>query len=428
MSSLNRPIRTLFITKLPYPLIGGEHLRSWQNINILSKFGPVHVFSIFRYGYDESQIDTVETWRSYNVNQQPFPLSKLEPILWWIQKKGLWDYWPFRYSAARQLDDMLTALKPDLVVIEELWLYPYLAIAQRHGCRVIFDHHNVEALLFEATKCQGNGLRGWLRSRLHLPQIKADEAEFMRQADQTWVCSDTDRKRLARLYGQPPENDKPTHRYVVPNAINLDDYAQIRAGQCDYPANLPSDWATHPRTLLYLGNFGFVPNAEAAEILVTQIYPRIKNIYPDVRLLMVGRDPTPLMTDAFEKNGNITVTGRVSNIMPYLAVGSVMVVPLQKGSGTRFKVLEAFAAGCPVVSTAKGVEGLAVQDGQHLLIREGAEGIANGVMELWNGHTQAQSLTAAAYELVRAEYSWEASGRAIKKALSKLFEQEWESG
>ena len=425
---LNRSIRTLFITKLPFPPMGGEHLRSWQNINILSQFGPVHVFSIFRYDYDESQIGTVETWRSYNVNQQPFPWNKLEPILWWIQKRGLWDYWPFRYSAARQLDDMLTVLKPDLVVIEELWLYPYLAIAQRHGCPVIFDHHNVEALLFEATKCEGNGLRGWLRSHLHLPQIKADEAEFMRQADQTWVCSRTDSQRLAKLYDEQPENCELTSRYVVPNAINLDDYAQIRSGKCDAPADLPADWATHPHTLLYLGNFGFVPNAEAAEILITQIYPRIKNTYEDIRLLMVGRDPTPLMMDAFKKDGNITVTGRVSNIMPYLAVGSVMVVPLQKGSGTRLKVLEAFAAGCPVVSTAKGVEGLAVKDGQHLLIREDAEAIANGVMHLWQHHTQAQLLTAAAYELVRANYSWEASGREVKKALSKLFAQEWESG
>ena len=400
--------------------MGGEHLRSWQNINILSRFGPVHVFSVFRYDYDESQIDTVETWRSYNVNQQPFPLSKLEPFLWWIQKRGLWDYWPFRYSAARQLDDMLAALKPDLVVIEELWLYPYLAIAQRHGCRVIFDHHNIEALLFETTKCEGNGLRGWLRSHLHLPQIKADEAEFMRQANQTWVCSDQDKRQLAKLY----DLFEPENCYAVPNAINLDDYAQIRLGQCEEIAHLPPDLAGHPHTILYLGNFGFVPNAEAAKILIEQIYPVVKKDYPDVRLLMVGRDPTPLMMNAFEKDGNITVTGGVSNIMPYLAVGSVMVVPLQKGSGTRFKVLEAFAAGCPVVSTAKGVEGLAVRDGQHLLIREGAEAIANGVMELWQCHTQAQFLTAAAYELVRAKYSWEASGKEVKKALNQLFARE----
>ena len=69
------PIRTLFITKLPFPPVGGEHLRSWQNINILSKFGPVHVFSIFRYDYDTHEIPEVKSWHSYNVNQAEFPVE-----------------------------------------------------------------------------------------------------------------------------------------------------------------------------------------------------------------------------------------------------------------------------------------------------------------------------------------------------------------
>ena len=399
------PIRTLVITKLPYPLIGGEHLRSWQNINNLSKRGPVHVFSIFRYDYDESQIPTVTSWRSYNVNQQPFPRSKLEPLLWWLQKRGLWDYWPFRHSAAKALDQMLSVLKPDLVVIEELWLYPYLPIVKRHPCKVIFDHHNVEALLFEITKCKNKGLRGWLRSQIHLPQIRADEAAFMRQADQTWVCSQNDKTLLAKYYNQGKAQ---ANCYVVPNAIALQNYART------------SSPAIAPHTILYLGNFGYIPNAEAAEILINQIYSSIKKYYKSAQLLMVGREPTPFMQAAAKKDGNITVTGRVISIEPYLAAASVMVVPLQKGSGTRFKVLEAFAARCPVVSTAKGVEGLEVEDGKHLLIRDRPLDIASGVMQLWQHHKQAQSLTAAAYQQVQAKYSWEAAAQKINRALSNL--------
>ena len=419
-------IRTLFITKLPYPLVGGEHLRSWQNINNLSQFGPVHVFSIFRYHYDESQIPTVETWRSYNVNQQPFIARKLEPFVWWLQKKGLWDYWPFRYSAAKQLDNMLSALKPDLVVFEELWLYPYLSIVERHGCRVVFDHHNVEALLFESTKCRGHGLRGWLRSKVHLPQIRRDEADFMRKADQTWVCSQNDRALLARLYNG---GETQANCYVVPNAIAVQNYAgrdgldglsQKDASQKDeqWPAFMEN--AEREHTVLYLGNFGYIPNAEAAEILINQIYPCIKKHCSKARLLMVGREPTAFMQAAAKNDGNITVTGRVINIEPYLASASVMVVPLQKGSGTRFKVLEAFASNCPVVSTAKGVEGLDVEDGKHLLIRDRPIEIARGVIQLWRYHKQAQSLTRAAYQRVQEKYSWEASGYQIQKALSDL--------
>ncbi len=406
----DRSIRTLFIVKMPYPPIGGEHLRSWQNINILSQLGPVTVFSIFRYDYDSTMIKPVESWHSYNVNSQPFPWSRIEPIIWWLRKIGLWDYWPYRYTAAEQIDRTIAEFKPDLIVIEELWLYHYLSVAKRHGCPIIFDHHNVEALLFQATKCKAHGLRGWLRSKLHLPQIKADERDFMHQVNQTWVCSHDDQQILQQLYGDSPDS------YVVPNAINLDYYKSIRLGQCSLPVGLQQ----HNRYILFMGNFGYIPNAEAVEILITQIYPRLKPVYPDCQLLLVGRDPTPLMLKAGQANENITVTGQVPDVRPYLAASSIMVVPLLKGSGTRFKILEAFAAHRPVVSTTKGAEGLHVTDGQQLLIRDNVDALTSGIIQLWQDSAQAQALTSAGYELVQADYSWEAARRAVRVALRSV--------
>ncbi len=98
-----------------------------------------------------------------------------------------------------------------------------------------------------------------------------------------------------------------------------------------------------------------------------------------------------------------------------------MVVPLRKGSGTRFKILEAFAARRPVVTTAKGAEGLGVEDGKHLLIRDRPEDLVAGVVQLWQQLEQVQTLTAAAYDLVKAEYSWQAAERQVQAALGELF-------
>lgn len=421
-------LQTLFVTKLPWPPVGGEHLRSWQNINILSELGPVHVFSIFRYDYDTNGIDQVKSWHSYNVNRKESVWDRIDPILWWIQKRGLWDYWPYRLAAAKQLEKLLIEINPDIVVVEELWLYPYLSVIQRHACAVIFDHHNVEAPLFFSTKCKGNGLRGWLRSQIHLPQIKADESRFMRQAHQTWVCSENDKAQLKGLYGaaiegmanryssrRPKKDLSKTH--VIPNAIDLTDYDHIRLAACSFPSTLNKSC----KYVLYLGNFGYVPNAEAADVLIDHIYPRLHRDYPDSRLLLVGREPTLNMLEAAKRDETIIVTGQVIDVKPYLAAGSVMVVPLQRGSGTRFKILEAFAAHCPVVSTAKGAEGLQVEDKKHLLIRQSVEEIADGVLQLWARPIQARAIAASAYELVRAEYSWEAAGKRAKEALSSLF-------
>ena len=260
-----------------------------------------------------------------------------------------------------------------------------------------------EAQLFQQTKCKGHGFRGWLRSKLHLPQIRTDERTFMHRADQTWVCSHRDQQILKELYGDEPQS------YVVPNAINMGNYEKARAGGCPLPDGLTA----HPRYVLFMGNFGYIPNAEAADLLLTQIYPRLKDAYPACRLLLVGRDPTPQMLDATKSDNNIVVTGQVPDVLPYLAAASVMIVPLLKGSGTRFKILEAFAAHCPVVSTAKGAEGLNVTDGQQLLLREGADALASGIIELWQSPKTADILITKGYELVKKNYSWEAAGVTV---------------
>jgi glycosyltransferase involved in cell wall biosynthesis len=204
---------------------------------------------------------------------------------------------------------------------------------------------------------------------------------------------------------------------VVPNGIDVAHYECVRWGEC----TLPEGWEKKQRYLLYLGIFSYSPNAVAAELLIDQIYPRLRQVYPDCRLLLVGRNPTQRMLEAAKRDSGIIVTGEVADVRPYLAAASVMAVPLRHGGGTRLKILEAFAAGCPVVSTAKGSEGLKVKDGEHLLIGDEIEEIVEGVCQLWSEPARGQKLANSAYELVRAEYSWEAVGRRVESAVRELF-------
>jgi glycosyltransferase involved in cell wall biosynthesis len=126
------------------------------------------------------------------------------------------------------------------------------------------------------------------------------------------------------------------------------------------------------------------------------------------------------MQAAAKREPSIIVTGSVADVRPYLAAASVMVVPLLQGGGTRLKILEAFAAGCPVVSTAKGAEGIKARDGEHLLIRNEVEELVAGVCQLWSNRSLREKLASSAYELVQAKYSWQAVGRKIELAVQKL--------
>jgi glycosyltransferase involved in cell wall biosynthesis len=97
-----------------------------------------------------------------------------------------------------------------------------------------------------------------------------------------------------------------------------------------------------------------------------------------------------------------------------------MLVPLFEGSGTRFKILEAFAANLPVVSTAQGAAGLGVRDGTHLLLAENVDSFVEAARSLWENEPLAENLAQNAFEFVQRHYSWSESHQRIKQALARL--------
>jgi glycosyltransferase involved in cell wall biosynthesis len=174
------------------------------------------------------------------------------------------------------------------------------------------------------------------------------------------------------------------------------------------------------KVLIYPAVYGWKPNVVAALFLIQEFFPRLAGASPDCQLLIAGARPTLEMITAAEGEPRIVITGSVPDMRPYLAAVSAMIVPLFQGGGTRFKILEAFAANLPVISTAKGAEGLAVRDGTHLLIAETADEFVQAVHRLWNDERLARELAANGLELVQQSYSFEATGRRIAQAVGEL--------
>jgi glycosyltransferase involved in cell wall biosynthesis len=126
------------------------------------------------------------------------------------------------------------------------------------------------------------------------------------------------------------------------------------------------------------------------------------------------------MIAAAGQDAGINVTGTVDSVLPYLEQPCVVTLPLTLGSGTRLKIIEAFAAGRPVVSTAKGAEGIDAIDGEHLLIREDVDAMADAVIDLWNRPALRQRLCAKAHDLVRTGYSWSVAAQRIAQSLASV--------
>ena len=405
--------RTLFVvSQLPYPPMAGSPLRNWQNINTIKKYGQVGVFSLSYKDPKSKTIPGMNYWSNYNINYRGSFNQRLAKKLY---KFLLWRYPLFDQAygeaGAQKLHELMRNFQPDVVIFSQLTCYPYLRIVKNYKCKIIFDAHDIIADVLS----QKSGLLiGWKRElieRLQLMDITSKEAKLIQAVDQIWVCSEADRKILQDLYGK---NRLP---YIVPNGINISDYANVKNNNCSFSDRLNY----HDKTIIFIGSFDYQPNINAANFLIDKVYPRLRNIYPECQLLLVGKNPSQKLIQTAQKYSGVICTGTVPDVKPYLAASSVVVTPLFEGGGTRLKILEAFAAGRPVVSTTKGVEGINAQDGEHLLIRDDVEGIIDSISQLWSDLSFGKKLVNAAYELVQTKYSWEAVAHKIEPAIKDLF-------
>ena len=402
-------IKTLFLTRHPpYPPIGGAALRNWQNINIMKDYGLVSVVSIGSQKAEKVEVPVLELWEDFVLSKSLNSWEKLKHKLWPLRSWGHPDLdFYYQPQIAQKLEKIIKEFQPNIVIIEELWICYYLKTIRQFPCKVILDNHNIEADLLEQT-------HGKLK--LRLPRLRAVEKKFVKEADQVWVCSEDDKNLLNKMYGSN------SNVYSIPNTINVNNYKNIYQEKEPYPSNLD----TSDHNILFLAQYNYPPNALAVKTLIEDIYPQVKQQYPNTKLLLVGRNPSGKMWDISRQDTGIVVTGGVPDVRPYLAAASVMVVPLQKGGGTRLKILEAFASGCPVISTAKGAEGLQAKDGEHLLIKNTTKELIEGIEQLWSQPSLGIKLKQNAYELVKKEYSWEANRTRVKQAVQSLVSDKME--
>lgn len=398
------PCRSLVLVQvLPYPPTGGVALRNWQTLNLLKRQGDVAIFSIYKGADQASPILSQQGFSvtHYDIVSPHRPwFEKVKNRLGFLRSDGYpYADWLYTTEAAKALHQLVAKFQPTLVVFEELWLYPYLKVVKNglkdHACAIVLDNHNIE----------GHKEDYRLQSR-ELRQIRHIENQFVQRADQTWVCSAVDVQQLQQLYGI-----RDTIR-VIPNGVQAAFYHQ--PGQ-DHTARAN-------RQLLFLGKFSYQPNEEAALILIHEIYPVLKQRYPDTQLWLVGRDPTAAMKTAAQAHDDIHITGMVPDVRPYLKTASMMVIPLRQGGGTRLKILEAFASHCPVVSTPKGAEGLKAQDNHHLCLGNTPKQLIEKVEYLWLNKPWAEQMTINAYKLFIQTYSWAAVSRSVISALSELMD------
>jgi glycosyltransferase involved in cell wall biosynthesis len=210
-----------------------------------------------------------------------------------------------------------------------------------------------------------------------------------------WVPSELDVGRQHEVCS------KRTRIRAVPNALDLARYSPRQEG------------GSHD--IVLAGDFGYAPNMAGAKILRDQVLPAVRQVVPDARLILVGRDRYGQARE-LQREPDVVVTGEVPDTHPYLCQAGVITVPILHGGGTRYKILEALALALPVVSTPLGAEGLEVRDGEHLLIRD-IDQFAEAIVSILLDPAMGQELGHKGRQLIESCYSWEAAEKIMRASL-----------
>ena len=134
----------------------------------------------------------------------------------------------------------------------------------------------------------------------------------------------------------------------------------------------------------------------------------------------VGRNPPAALRTLVEGDTKVHLTGRVDDVRPYMNRGSVYILPMRTGSGTRLKVFEAMAAGKAIVSTPTGAEGLPVKHGKNVLLAEDPKEFADSVLRLIRDTPLRSRLGANARALAEAGFSWRAATDTLEQAIGRV--------
>jgi len=286
------------------------------------------------------------------------------------------------------ISQALDGRRYDLGIVEHFWCAPYWEQLSKICTRMVLDLHNVESVL-HARCAEAPGAPAAFAHRVFAEASLQLERSWLPRYSQILTTSAADAAQLRVI--------APNVRITVyPNAIPL--------------APLPP--ALNENALVFSGNMEYHPNISAVRFFGGQVWPRLREQWPDLVWRLVGRNPAAVARYT-SGDPRIQVVGPVENAVAELARARVAVAPILAGSGTRFKILEAWAAGLPVVSTTVGAEGLPALDGHNLLLADGAAAFAEAVTRLLKCSSLRQSLGSAGRLLLEKEFTWDAAWKKL---------------
>lgn len=276
------------------------------------------------------------------------------------------------------------------------FLAPSLNFTLGSAIPVVLFQHNVESLLWR--RRAENEQRSLWRSVYwrEAERMREYEAKALRRFDRVIAVSEVDKAAFSAMAPGVPVD-------VVPTGVDVRAFDRPRSG------------VATADTVVFVGSMDWEPNVDGVQWFCREVWPIVLRRRPGARFQVVGRRPGRRIRAL--ASTTVEVVGDVESVVPYFHGAAVVAVPLRSGGGTRLKILEAFAARCAVVSTTVGAEGLPVEDGRDILLRDEPGEFAAAIVSLLED-AERRRLIGEAARATAEKFDWSAVVHFFEDVLS----------
>jgi len=377
---------------LEYPAAGGPQLRIENSIKALSKICDLHI--LHQAPYPSNTVNVTDAYfRQFSESYQTvyrYPSNHFLRLAYRMLRKL------FGFELDRTTYKVIKFIKKNK--IEIVWFgfgnisYPLIKAVKKllPDVKVVCDTDSVWSrfVLRELPYAEGSRKEKIARDGA---LKEAEERAWVNLCEVTTAVSDVDAEYYRSIA------DEPARVKLFSNVIDIQNYAKNPARPTNF--NKPC--------IFLAGSFG--PNSAmnmAANWVLDEVLPIVHQRHPDLHFYIVGRNSDREFSH--RTNAQVTVTGMLESVLPYLCHADVALVPLKFESGTRFKILEAGACRVPLVSTTLGAEGIPVVHDQDILIADDPADFAAAILRILDEPELGRRLAESCYQLVALNYSVEA--------------------
>jgi len=377
-------------SELPYPPTAGNRVRT---LNLAVRLSRRHAITFIAHRNDESTdatrflrehgIETVLVDRVLPVKSGPRFYARLAANL----------ASPVPFSVASHSSQALRQAvrwharrhQVDVWQAEATVLVDTLADLDR--CPKVIIAHNVESLIWQRYHQNETAvLRRWYIKQ-QWRKFEHFERRAFAAATRVVAVSEADATLIRDRFGGRNVD-------VVDNGIDRNYFKTVQPDP-------------DPRTILFLGSLDWRPNLDAVGLLLDRIFPAVRAAEPAARLCLVGRKPPPSLVEKIRGVPGVELHADVPDVRPFLAKSGIMVVPLRIGGGSRLKILEAMAAGLPVISSRVGAEGLELVPGEHYVAADEPEAIVDALLSSIRDPRPARAMALRSRTFVLERYDWD---------------------